>query len=306
MQYITQLSDFTYQGPCAVTLGKFDGMHRGHQRLIRTIRKYSDENTKSVVFAFDMKQFLLNKGITRKMLMTNEERKKHMEKYVDYLIECPFTEEFRKIEPEDFIKDILVDKLHAKYIVIGADYHFGRDKRGDANTLSRYAKKYGYHVDVITKKKSDDRIISSSYIRETLAGGDLELANELLGYPYTVYGKVEHGQKLGRTLGFPTMNIVPDIEKLLPKKGVYNCKVKIDGVWYRGIGNVGMKPTVTNDGRVLVEVHVLDYDAEAYEKEIEIKFLTFERGEKKFSSVEELKEQVDKDVASGKLYFEKA
>lgn len=305
MEYITELSSYDSDRQCAVTLGKFDGLHLGHQKLIDKITEYADKNKElsSVVFAMDMSGFLLNKGITRKLLMTNQERVAHLETKVDYLFECPFTDEFARMEPEVFIRDILVGKLHALHIVVGADYHFGHQKRGDVHMLARYAKQYGYHLDIIAKERYEGRIISSTYIREALLDGNTELANQLLGYSYTVQGKVEHGRKLGRTLGFPTMNVTPEPEKLLPKNGVHFCRILIDGGWYNGIGNVGMKPTVTNERKVLVEVFVLDYEADAYGKTIDILFLTFERGEKKFSTIEELKKQVDRDIISGKEYF---
>ncbi|MDD3403850.1 MAG: bifunctional riboflavin kinase/FAD synthetase [Hespellia sp.] len=307
MQLITELDSYQSIEKTAVTLGKFDGLHRGHHKLIKKIQSYASgrENIKSAVFVMDMSQFLLNKGITRKLLMTNCERQLHLEPEVDYLIQCPFTAQFASIEAEDFIRDVLVGKLHAAYIVVGADYRFGHDARGDVKLLSKYAKQYGYQVDIVAKERYQDRIISSTYIRECLQNGQTELANTLLGYPYQTRGIVEHGQQLGRTLGFPTMNVTPDPEKLLPKNGVHFCRVRIDEVWYNGIGNVGMKPTVTDEKRILVEVFVLDYQGDAYDKHIVIEFCSFSRSEKKFSSVMELKEQVDCDIISGRQYFTK-
>lgn len=305
MEYITELDSYMSSDKTAVTLGKFDGLHKGHQKLIDKITQYTRKNpdTRSVVFAMDMSGYLLSKGITRKLLMTNAERSEHLKDVVDYLFECPFTEAFAQIEAEDFIRDILVAKLHAEYIAVGADYRFGHNKKGDVNLLAKYAKEYGYQLEIVSKERYEDRIISSTYIRESLLEGRTELANTLLGYRYQTRGMVEHGKQLGRTLGFPTMNVTPDPEKLLPKNGVHFCRVCIDDVWYNGIGNVGMKPTVTDERRVLVEVFVLDYTGNAYGKHITIEFCSFERGEKKFASVEELKKQVDADILAGKTYF---
>lgn len=295
MQYITKLDSFCGEYKTAVTMGKFDGFHRGHQTLIKKVKEYTSQDVKSMVFAFDM---------NRQSLMTNEERKTYLEDQVDYLIECPFTKEIREMKAEDFIKDIIVDKCKAAYVVIGTDFRFGHGKRGDADMLARYAQVYGYHLDVLEKARYEDRVISSSYVKEALQQGDITLANTLLGYKYRVSGKVEHGKKLGRRLGFPTMNIAPMERKLVPKYGVYTCQVIIDGVTWRGIGNVGVKPTVTNEPKLLIEVYVFDYEEDAYGKEIEVCFCRFEREEKKFTSIEALKAQLEKDILSGRQYFD--
>lgn len=308
MELITELASYNSTDKTAVTLGKFDGLHKGHHKLLEEIKKYKalHEDVKSVVFVMDMTQFLLDKGITRKLLMTNCERQSHLQQdEIDCLIQLPFTHDFASMEAEEFIEKILVEKLHAEYIVVGADYRFGHDAKGDVDLLVKYASVYGYHIDIVAKEKYNERIISSTYIRECLMNGQTELANTMLGYPYRIQGIVEHGQQLGRTLGFPTMNVTPEPEKLLPKNGVHFCRVQLDGVWYNGIGNVGMKPTVTDEKRVLVEVFVLGFEGDAYDKHIQIEFCTFSRSEKKFSSVKELKTQVDQDIADGKLYFEK-
>lgn len=307
MERITELDSYSSPVKTAVTLGKFDGLHRGHHKLIDKIKTYADQHpdVQSAVFVMDMSAYLLNKGITRKLLMTNQERQAHLEDEVDLLIQCPFTSDFAAISAEEFVKEILVKKLHAEYIVVGADYRFGYEAKGDVKLLAKLSKEYGYRLEIVAKERYQDRIISSTYIRECLADGEIELANKLLGYPYQTQGIVEYGQQLGRTLGFPTMNVTPDPEKLLPKNGVHFCNVWIDGHWHHGIGNVGMKPTVTDDRRILVEVFVLDYSGNAYDKHIKIEFCSFSRSEKKFASVAELKAQVDQDIILGKQYFTK-
>ena len=171
--------------------------------------------------------------------------------------------------------------------------------------LADFAESRGYTLDVIIKEQYQGRVISSSYIREALSRGEVELAGELLGYPYEVSGIVEHGKRLGRTLGFPTMNVEPSEHKILPRFGVYTCRVQIDGKWYGAIGNAGIKPTVTNEHKKLLEVFVFGYEGNAYGKEIRTQFCTFERPETKFVSVEELKNQVMRDIRFGKEYFEK-
>lgn len=204
MQYMTDIHSYQSGSRSAVTLGKFDGFHLGHQKLIHKIREYASEEIKSIVCAFDM---------GRDSILTEEERIKRLQGQVDCLIVCPFTSEIRQMEAETFIKTMLVDTFHAAYIVVGTDFRFGYEKRGDVRMLAEYAEVYGYHLDIVEKERYGDRVISSSYIREALSEGDVELAGKLLGFPYRVTGKVEHGKQLGRTLGFPTMNVAPDEKK---------------------------------------------------------------------------------------------
>ena len=297
MQYIKGLDAFDGRNHTAVTLGKFDGLHRGHQKLLNRIIKYAQkEDCDSVVCAFDM---------NRDCLMTNEERRTFLEDKVDYLIEIPFTREMMEMEAEKFIDEILHKKLHAAHIVVGTDFNFGHEKRGNHQMLEKYAAKYGYTVDVVEKAYYKDREISSTYIRGLLLDGNVPLANELLGYPYEITSVVEHGQQLGRTLGFPTMNLAPQEKKILPKYGVYACRVLVDGVWYGGVGNAGVKPTVAEEKRRLFEVYVYGYEGDAYGKTATVQILEFERPETRFHSVDELKDRVMKDMKYGEEYLKK-
>lgn len=294
MNYITGIESYNGKQKTAVTLGKFDGLHRGHQKLVDKIREYASDECETVLCAFDMH---------RESIMTNQERREHLEGRIDWLIDCPFTKEFREIEAEDFIREILWKTLRCAHVVVGKDFAFGHGKRGNVEMLRQYSKEYGYTVDVIEKERYGDMVISSTYIRDALAQGDVKLAEKLLGYPYAVTGIVRHGQKLGRTLGFPTMNIEPEKNKILPRFGVYACRVKIDGRWYDGVGNAGVKPTVTDERRRLFEVYAYGYEGDAYGKEATAVFCDFERPEVKFGSVEELKERVMKDMQYGKDFF---
>ena len=294
MDYITGIENYHGTKKTAVTIGKFDGLHRGHQKLVDKIRDYASDECDSVLCAFDMH---------RDAIMTNRERREHLEGKIDYLIDCPFTETLRNMEAEDFIRDILCAGLNAAHIVVGRDFAFGHNKRGSVEMLERYAPQYGYTVDVVEKERYGDMIISSTYIRDALAQGDVRLAERLLGYPYELTGPVRHGKQLGRTLGFPTMNVEPEAQKILPRYGVYACRVKIDGEWYNGVGNAGVKPTVTDERRRLFEVYVYGYEGDAYGKEVTVRFCGFERPEVKFGSVEELKEQVMKDMQYGIDFF---
>ena len=294
MKYITGIGSYHGTKKTAVTMGKFDGLHRGHQKLVDKIRSYATDECDSVLCAFDMH---------RDAIMTNRERREHLEGKIDWLIDCPFTETLRNMEAEDFIRDILCAGLNAAHIVVGRDFVFGHNKRGSVEMLERYAPRYGYTVDVVEKERYGDMIISSTYIRDALAQGDVRLAERLLGYPYELTGPVRHGKQLGRTLGFPTMNVEPEAQKILPRYGVYACRVKIDGEWYNGVGNAGVKPTVTDERRRLFEVYVYGYEGDAYGKEVTVRFCGFERPEVKFGSVEELREQVMKDMQYGIDFF---
>lgn len=296
MQYITEIQTFEIEKASAVTLGKFDSLHMGHQKLIRKIQEYAHGEEQSVVFAFDMHQ---------NSLLTNEERKEHLENMTDIFIECPFTTEIREMEAEKFIKEILVDKLKVRHVVVGPDYCFGYQKKGNVEMLRKYADQYGYQVDVLEKERHHGREISSTYIREAIGEGKIQLANEMLGYTYSIYGTVEAGRRLGRTLGFPTMNLAPQERKILPRNGVYACRVCVEGNWYDAIGNVGIKPTVQKEHRLLTEVFAFGYTGDAYGKEIKVEFCEFERSETQFKNVNELKQQVERDIQFGKEFFAK-
>lgn len=297
MQYITEIGSYHSEKRSAVTLGKFDGLHRGHQKLIDRIREYAsqEEDTQSIVCAFDM---------GKASLLTGTERKNRLSGQVDILAACPFTTKLREMEAEDFIRRVLAETFHAAHIVVGTDFHFGHEKRGDTRMLAEYADAYGYRLDVIEKERYEGRVISSTSVRTALGGGKIELANTLLGYSYQISGRVEHGNQLGRTLGFPTMNIYPDPGKILPRFGVYLCRMQVGGKWYPGIGNIGVKPTVAEKSRVLVEAFAFDFNGDVYGKEVAVEFAAFVRPEKKFCSVEELKSQVDADIRFGRGYFD--
>ena len=304
MDYIRGLEFYEDSIETAITLGKFDGLHRGHQKLVNKVQKLKNKcGVRSVVFAFDMIPLFEKLGLPRDGIMSNEERKRRLDGKVDVFLECPFTESISSMEAEEFISSVLVQRLHAKYIVVGTDFHFGHEKRGNVKMLAEYAKQYGYELFVEEKEMYGEREISSTYIKEELRAGNMKAVNEMLGYPYTVAGKVEYGKQLGRRLGFPTLNVQPAKEKLLPPNGVYIDCVMIDGIWYNGIGNVGVKPTVTDENRMLIESYLFDYSGNAYGKDVEIQLYEFRRPEKKFDSVEEMKKNVNEDIAYGKEYF---
>ncbi len=307
MQYVEGLEAYQGGTRTAVTLGKFDGLHRGHERLIKKVIELAGkEDLESVVCSFNMIPFFESRKIEREILMTKEEQRLRLEGRIDTLVDCPFTEALRMIPAEDFIRDVLAGLFHAAYVVVGEDFCFGWKKQGNIHILKEQEEKYGYRLVVIEKERHQGRIISSTYIKEALSEGKLALANCLLGYPYTIMGEVEHGKQLGRRLGFPTLNVAPGAHKMLPPKGVYVSRTYVDGRGYNGISNVGVKPTVTDADRMLLESYLFDYHGDAYGKKTATELHEFRRPERKFADVSEMKACIDEDIEYGKAFLNPA
>ena len=305
MKYIKDTVDFNIEENTVLSLGKFDGVHRGHDLLLENLFQKKKEGLSAAIFTFNIPPRQNVEHAMQHVLTTNEEKMHLLEQLgVDYLIECPFTREIMCMEAQDFVRKI-VKELHVKCFVVGDDFHFGHNRRGDYHMLRDMAEELGYEVIVVKKIKEDERDISSTFVREEVELGHIEKANHLLGYPYFVCGKVEHGKEIGRTIGIPTINLLPPKEKLLPPFGVYVSKVLIDGKEYHGVTNVGRKPTIAGENPVGVETHILDVAQDLYGKEVKVEFLKFVRPEQKFDSVESLKNQMQQDVATAERYFQK-
>ena len=304
MKYITKTLDFKIEEPTAVTLGKFDGLHRGHELLMKTVLEYSKNyHVASVAFTFDMPPRNRVEEIVASVLTTNDEKQYIFEKQgIDYLIECPFTPEVMAMEPEAFIAWIS-DSLNMKYVVVGDDFRFGYKRSGDFHTLQQYEEKYGYKTIVLEKLKDSNRDISSTYVREKIADGNIRKANQLLGYHYFIKSEILHGKKLGRRIGVPTINMILPEHKLLPPNGVYVTEVLVDDQKYMGVTNVGCKPTVSDERVIGVETYIDNFDKDVYGEKIVVSFLEFIRPEMKFASVEELKEQMDSDIQMARKYY---
>lgn len=306
MKYITGTREFQIEEPAVVTLGKFDGRHRGHQKLIQTMAEVKEKKGyKMAVFTFDMSPNSLYSEGPQRVITTNQERKNNLEKIgIDYLVEYPFTKETARMEPEQFVKNILVEQMNAKTIVVGTDCTFGYRGAGNADSLNQWKARYGYELVVIPKEKDDHRDISSTYIRELLDAGNMEKANELLGEPYSIHGTVVHGNHLGGpVLGFPTANIIPEPEKHLPVFGVYVSRVYVDGIYYGGVTNIGKKPTVEGRSPIGIETYIYGINKDIYGKTIEVQLLHFIRPERKFDGLEQLKVQIEKDRDYGAEYL---
>jgi len=306
MEYITGTREFQIEEPAIVTLGKFDGRHRGHQKLLKQMGELkAAKGYKTAVLTFDMAPITLMTGSPQKAITTNLERKNNLEKIgIDYLVEYPFTEETSHMEPEEFVKRVLAGQMNARIIVVGTDCSFGYQGAGNADSLYQWKERYGYELIVIPKEQDDHRDISSTYIREQLDAGNMEKANELLGEPYAIHGTVVHGNHIGgAVLGFPTANIMPSPDKHLPLFGVYVSKVYVDGTYYGGITNIGRKPTVEGNSPVGAETFIYGINEDIYGKTIEVQLLHFVRPERKFEGLEQLKAQIGKDREYGMRYL---
>ena len=302
MKIIKDTLDFSISEISAVTLGKFDGIHKGHQKLMRMILEKRKQGLKSVVFTFGQMPgtVLCGKGRT---ILTGAERRKHLEGLgIDYMVECPFVPEIIQMEPETFVEKILVGQLHAKYIAVGPDFRFGHNRRGSVKLLKQLAPVFGYEVEVFEKECLEDKVISSTYVRYMLQNGEMETVEKLLGYPYYVSGTVVHGHAIGRKLGIPTLNLIPDDEKMLPPNGVYLTKTVFGQEEHLGITNVGVKPTISGEELKGIETHLFDYEGDLYGREVTVVFYAFERPERRFESLEDLKKQLREDVVWGKQH----
>lgn len=306
MKYITgeiDLKNFKSKNT-AITLGKFDGLHLGHQLLINKVRTFKDSGYNALMFTFNMNPMNLSSEKNIKLIFTEEEKLRFANQLgMDYFISYPFTDIIKNMSAEDFIREILLKQLDAKVIVVGSDYRFGYKRIGDVNLLKELGEKLGYELVIFDKLKIDNTIVSSTKIRQVLAGGDIEKVNKFLGRPYSIYGKVEHGNRIGRTIGTPTINIRPNENKAMPIRGVYVSKTNIDNVEYQSVTSIGYKPTVTDDKTLWVETFIFNYDNDLYDRFVEVKLYKLLREEKKFSSIEDLKEQMNIDINTSKEYF---
>ena len=305
MEYIHGTSDFVLDRNSAVTLGKFDGIHMGHKKLISIVLDEArKKGLKSCVFTFDGLPLSICPQKYQHFLTTNSERRAYFESLgLDVEVEYPFTDDFLHMDPEHFVKNIIVDKLKAKVVVVGTDFHFGKNRAGDPEYLLNAGKIYGFETIIVEKERFQDREISSTYVRETLKCGHMETVNVLMGRPFSVSGVVCPGNKLGRQINIPTANIYPTISKLLPPNGVYASVTQMGDRKLYGVTNIGVKPTVSDENNVSVETNMFDFDSECYGKHVEVFLLHFIRPEMKFESVEDLQKQMEKDAPFAKDLF---
>ncbi|SEL42793.1 riboflavin kinase / FMN adenylyltransferase [Butyrivibrio sp. ob235] len=316
MRIISGTTQFNIEDKTAVAIGKFDGVHMGHQKLLKHILDKKDQGMKATIFTFDpppavfFSQLMAKsenekKDIILSQLLTKDEKRRKFEELgVDILVEFPMNAETARTAPEDFVRKILHEQMNAAYLAAGDDLSYGYKGKGDFALLNKLAPELGYRTRAIKKLQMFGRNVSSSFIKEEILQAEMERASELLGEHYYVGGFVEHGKKLGRTIGFPTVNLLPPSEKCLPPFGVYFSEVRIDGRKYHGMTNIGLRPTVSDSGQVSVETYIYDFDEDIYGKYLEIALLTFHRKEQKFSGVEALKGQLRLDLDAGRNFFD--
>lgn len=304
MQIIQQTTEFYIEEKTAAALGKFDGIHRGHQELLEQILEQKKNGMKAVVFTFDPSPTAFFQKCKVKELTTKKEKEAlFAEMGVDILIEFPLNEKTAAMDAEDFVREVLVKRMNVGFIAAGTDLSFGYRGAGNAELLEKISKTSDFQVKIIEKVCHEGREISSSFIREEVEKGNMELVTTLIGKPYTVSGVVEHGNRIGRTLGFPTVNLLPEDEKLLPPRGVYFSKVLVGEGVYNGVTNIGYKPTVSSVPRIGVETYIYDFEQSIYGQEIHVSLEHFRRPEMKFEGLEALKAQVDADKEAGYRYY---
>ena len=290
-----------------VTTGTFDGVHEGHMVILDRIKEIAQQkNGETVVVSFDPHpRSIIHPHLEIKLIHSIDEKIERLEKAgIDHFVIIPFTKEFSRISSFEFVRDVLVNTLNAKLLVIGYDHQFGRNREGSVIELEDYALTYGFEIEQIEAQTFEDINISSTKIRKALEIGDFETANQFLGYDFMLSGKVVHGNKLGTSIGYPTANIeVTSLHKLIPSNGVYVVTVELENQIYGGMLNIGSRPTVNNTELKTIEVNIFDFDSDVYGEEIKINFKHRIRNEQKFDSVDLLKEQLAKDKEASLQYL---
>lgn len=303
MRIICGTDDFYIEEKTAVALGKFDGIHLGHQELLRLILEQKKNGLLAVVFTFDPAPMVFLTGKNLGELTTKEEKRQTFEKMgVDVLIEFPMNKKTAATPPEEFIKRYLVKQMNMAFVAAGEDLSFGDKGKGNCDLLGSFSDEFGYQMKIIEKVKYQGVEVSSTYLRELVEEGQMETVSMLLQAPYSFYGEVIHGKQLGRKIGMPTVNVKPEAEKLLPAFGVYYSLVEADGKQYNAITNIGYKPTVDDTKSPIVESYLYDFEGDLYGKSIRVDILSYRRPEMKFDSVDSLKRQMQDDIESGVNY----
>lgn len=299
MNIYHHIDEFVQVPNPVVTVGTFDGVHLGHQAIFRRmLEEASNINGETVVITFHpLPRIVLQiESSNLKFINTQEVKIKRLANAgIHNLIIIPFTREFSRTTSEAFVKDYIVDKIKPARLVIGYDHHFGKNRMGDFRKLYDMGHRYGFKVDRIPAQDVENIAISSTKIRKALESGDVQKANRLLGYQYSITGTVVHGNELGRTIGFPTANILVDDQyKLITATGVYACLVEWNGKLLPGMSNIGYRPTI-NEGKLTIEAHIFDFDEVIYDQTISIRFIKRIRDEQRFDTIHDLRDQLQRD-----------
>jgi riboflavin kinase/FMN adenylyltransferase len=287
-----------------VTSGTFDGVHLGHQKILQRVLEIAeriDGETVLITFWPHPRLVLFPEEHKLRLLSTFEEKAKLLRELgIDHLISIPFTKEFSELTSQEFIENVLVNKIQCKKLVIGYDHRFGKNREGSFEYLQANHLKFGFELEEIPRQDVDDIGVSSTKIRKALEAGDVTMALNYLGRPYELNGLVIKGQQIGRSIGFPTANVhIPNDYKLIPQNGVYAVQAAVNGNLHKAMLNIGNRPTV-DGSKTTVEAHLFDFQGDLYDKQITIYFKAFLREERKFDGLEELKAQLKQDQINAK------
>lgn len=294
--------------PTVIALGFFDGVHKGHGALLsRAVERAAQLEAEPTVFTFDRppKEVVTGKPVF--LINSAEDRQELIHRIygIEQVILAPFDEKMMTMHWENFITELLIKQYGAVHLVAGHDYHFGYKNQGTPKLLQQKCQELGIGCDIISKVEHDGITVSSTYIRTLVKDGELERAAEFLGHRHCLSQTVGHGHRIGRTIGIPTVNLTVPSHVLVPDHGVYVTRVYLpDGRSYPGVTNVGTRPTVSQSDAISVETFILNFDGDLYEQHIRVEFCAHIRGEKKFNSLDALKEQIHKDIAKARDYFE--
>ncbi|MEJ5350679.1 MAG: bifunctional riboflavin kinase/FAD synthetase [Melioribacteraceae bacterium] len=309
MKVYKDSSEFKKQNRTVVTVGSFDGLHIGHQKILKKLIEISENiNGTNVLLTFEPHpRSVIAMDYDLKILTTLEEKKMFLENFgIENLIVQNFTLEFSQMTSEEFIQKILVNDLGVSHVVIGHDHKFGKDRLGDEDKLKEFGRKYNFNVTSVEAEMIDGQIVSSTKIRKALNDGDIEKVNLFLGRNYKINGKIVEGTKRGRQLGYPTANIeLNDERKAVPKNGVYVVSCVLNEKKYYGVMNIGVRPTFENENKIILEVNLFDFNEQVYGENIEVSFINRIRDEKKFESEEDLINQINLDVQTAKEIIER-
>jgi riboflavin kinase/FMN adenylyltransferase len=308
MRVYNQISEFTSHCHPVATVGVFDGVHQGHMEIISRLATLARErNCESVVITFEPHpRLVLPHHAEVKLLQTLAEKLQRFELAgVGAVLVIPFDKDFAKITPHDFIKNVLVESLKVSHVITGYDHFFGQNRQGDYEMLSKMGKQFGFTVDELPMVLVSEHTVSSSSIRRALLDGDVKMASGMLGYPYSITGEVVTGNKIGRNIGYPTANLKPNSSyKLIPGQGVYATIINIEGNSFKGMTNIGYRPTIDAD-HLTIEVNIFDFNQDIYSKSITLSFIDRIRNEKRFASLGDLQLQLACDkIETGKILEE--